>query len=362
MTANSQLNESANPEIIEALRARGFGSPTPSQDSEPSASESIAASLGRLLLDLYQLAATSRIGEFEEQVFTLLREHFSFDSAWMGRSTMILSGPVMHNNQTYNLPDGYVKDWEQIKSFDPLVPMVMDSPGKTALVRMPEMRAPFLEFAGKYGLAQVMCATAVDQVLKLWTHLSLYRNGLLPPFSDRDMQLMDHAMPHIASAINLNRVHHIEQLKAAKVAPRVSIAICDNLGVLQYADSAFADLMLMEWPEWNGAMLPRVVRDYYEEKQAKFFPGTHITLQAERVSDLMLISARPRSAIDILTPKELAVARLYGEGLTYKTVARRMGLSPATVRHHLRQAYLKLRIQNKGEIAWLVSRDDHLAI
>ncbi|NML29132.1 helix-turn-helix transcriptional regulator [Zoogloea sp. G-4-1-14] len=65
-----------------------------------------------------------------------------------------------------------------------------------------------------------------------------------------------------------------------------------------------------------------------------------------------------REATTILTrgaPKELSVARLFGEGLTYKAVARRLGLSPATVRHHLRQAYSKLHIQNKGEIAWLLT-------
>ncbi|MCX7177515.1 MAG: helix-turn-helix transcriptional regulator, partial [Proteobacteria bacterium] len=56
------------------------------------------------------------------------------------------------------------------------------------------------------------------------------------------------------------------------------------------------------------------------------------------------------------------VARLYGEGMTYKAVAKQMGISPATVRHHLRQAYTKLRIQNKGEIAWLLSRYEHSAL
>ena len=114
--------------------------------------------------------------------------------------------------------------------------------------------------------------------------------------------------------------------------------------------------MLMEWPEWNGAMLPRTFHKLQQENSSDPYVGKLISLQAEQVSDLLLINAKPRSAIDALTPRELAVARLFGEGMTYKAVAKKMEISPATVRHHLRQAYSKLNIQNKGEIAWLLSR------
>ena len=81
-----------------------------------------AANLGRLLLDLYQLAMSSPIGEFDEQLFLLLQEYISFDSAWMGKSTLILHGPQMHNSYLYKLPDQYVADWEQVKAYDPITP------------------------------------------------------------------------------------------------------------------------------------------------------------------------------------------------------------------------------------------------
>jgi DNA-binding CsgD family transcriptional regulator len=32
-------------------------------------------------------------------------------------------------------------------------------------------------------------------------------------------------------------------------------------------------------------------------------------------------------------------------------------MAPSTVRHHLRQAYTKLQIQDKGAIAWALSQD-----
>ena len=60
----------------------------------------------------------------------------------------------------------------------------------------------------------------------------------------------------------------------------------------------------------------------------------------------------------MLTPKEMTVSVMFGKGQTYKEIAKRIGISPTTVRHHLRGAYAKLGVRNKGEIAWLFSRLD----
>ncbi|WP_167481255.1 response regulator transcription factor [Acidovorax cavernicola] len=56
----------------------------------------------------------------------------------------------------------------------------------------------------------------------------------------------------------------------------------------------------------------------------------------------------------LLSRREAEVARLFGEGHSYKMVARTLGSSPATVRHHLRQVYAKLGITSKVQMARLV--------
>lgn len=51
----------------------------------------------------------------------------------------------------------------------------------------------------------------------------------------------------------------------------------------------------------------------------------------------------------------------YGNGLSHKEVAQRMGISPTTVRHYLRCAYRKLGMHEKTEIPRLLAslrRDD----
>ena len=53
-------------------------------------------------------------------------------------------------------------------------------------------------------------------------------------------------------------------------------------------------------------------------------------------------------------PTENDVAKGFGEGKTYKEVARDLGLSPNTVRHHIRAIYTKLGVKDKARIAHLV--------
>jgi DNA-binding CsgD family transcriptional regulator len=52
-----------------------------------------------------------------------------------------------------------------------------------------------------------------------------------------------------------------------------------------------------------------------------------------------------------LTDREQAVARLVGQALTNKQIARRLSISPHTVNYHLRQLYRKLGINNRVHLA-----------
>lgn len=51
----------------------------------------------------------------------------------------------------------------------------------------------------------------------------------------------------------------------------------------------------------------------------------------------------------LLTPRELEVLALVGEGMSNKTIARRLGISAHTVKYHLEAVFTKLAVRSRAE-------------
>ena len=67
---------------------------------------------------------------------------------------------------------------------------------------------------------------------------------------------------------------------------------------------------------------------------------------------------RDPSTLDELTPQELQVALLLAEGRTTREAAAALFLSPKTIEYHLRNAYRKLAIHSREELAEALGRAD----
>ena len=62
---------------------------------------------------------------------------------------------------------------------------------------------------------------------------------------------------------------------------------------------------------------------------------------------------QPKSVEKILTQKEKEVLKLLSDGLSYKMIADKLGVSYSTVNSHIKNIYNKLHVSSLGEaIAW----------
>jgi DNA-binding CsgD family transcriptional regulator len=315
--------------------------------------------LSAVLLDLYPLALGTAISAFEPGVFELLQQGIAFDSGWMGRATLRQGAAVMHNSCLYRLPLECALDWERLKHDDPTVVYRSEGIGRPLMISTADasLSPAFRAYVQKYSLEHALMCWADDPVLGLHSFLSLYRSDRQRPFSQGDVGFLEALMPHVASATNINRIHQIAQIKAGTGGSRIAVALCDGFGFLQFAESGFADFMLLQWPDWKGPSLPAEISLDPSGQGKAGFVGTRITVEVRHLAELVVVQVRKRSVAASLTPRERDVTRLFAGGLTYKEVARRLELAPSTVKHHLRNAYSKLGVQDKGKIASLLSLD-----
>lgn len=315
--------------------------------------------LGQLLHGLYRSAQHSGVDAFEQTVLNQLSSSIPFDAAWIGRSTLTPAGPVMHHSTLHALDNTYLNAWDRIRDHDPLVSSVTGELGSVAALSIadPGLSDQFRAFLACYGIAQVLCCATCDPVLQTYLHVSLYRHALKPAFSETQHTLLQVALPNLAAALSLNHMAEIERVGAGDYQRQVGVALVGSDGVIVCADPFFAELMLLEWPEWLGGVVPVKLGRANGQSPKPCHQGQRVSITSKSHGSFWMLRVRPATACSTLTPRERTVAMAFARGSSYKEVARDLGLAPATVRHHLRQVYAKLHIQDKGAIAWMLSQD-----
>lgn len=318
-------------------------------DNAPVASHDFSA-FSALILNLQSLAQQQPLSCFHRHALLSLQTLIAFDKAWWGRAALVENLPEEHSSQLFGLPQAYVEDWQSIREQDITVPRVHANPGRSVMIdSQGSDTSPGLRWLGrKHGFGELLCIIHIDAKTQLSVHLTLYREIGAPSFSRTEQFFLDHLMPHLVAAEGANQIRALVALRESLDRPNtLSLAVCDRQGTLHYAEPGFVERLLVQWPQWSGPHLPA-------EADPGGYQGRHLQMESTAVGDLLLLSAHPRSALALLSARESDVAERFGGGSTYKEIARELGMSPNTVRHHIRSIYDKLGVSGKAGIAHLL--------
>ncbi len=310
----------------------------------------------KLLLDLYHGASERPLDEFQDFALDLVKPVLQFDTARWGNAEIRDGAFVPHAVHLHHDPEESITDWAEFLDIDTFATETAQQLGRAKNIHIPnhyvgQRYAGIRDYAHKYGHENAMALALNPKGSRLLNWVGLYRADPDRQFTGREERLCEALAPHLLTALGINRTICLEKLDASGDWRRPSFAMADRRGMLWYAEPDFNRLIGAEWPAWREPALPKPLVDGI--KHAGRFAGRTLVVTAAPLGRLLLLRARPLSAIDRLTRRERDVALAYSRGHSSKAVARQLGISPATVHHHLRIAYDKLGVDNKASLALL---------
>ena len=318
-------------------------------------SQQTLESFSAALLDLAALPPSASPARLMHQGLGALAALAPYDAAWWGECSGIIDGLAPRNwlSGRMNLSADFAREWNRISASDQFAHDSMGRLDKVVCGDGFDDPAPEVEdFARRHNLYRTMAVTRALPGSGLLQFMVLYRHEGTPPFEPAQRMVFGlftaHLMQHWSA--------HIAQLVADGDWPGGdSQGLVDSLGEFVYLGSQLALLLRDHFPSWNGTRLPEDLADLATR------PVHQVTVGRRRLSvqtrgDLRLLSLQPEHRPAILPPRELNVAQQYAEGRSYKQIAREMGLSPATVRTYMRDAYLRLGVSDKVALGQALSR------
>ncbi|MFA9462175.1 helix-turn-helix transcriptional regulator [Thiohalorhabdus methylotrophus] len=197
-----------------------------------------------------------------------------------------------------------------------------------------------------------MMSTIMHEPLEGYvSFMGLFHEDMARPFTEEERALKQLLMPHLAEALRTNR----EWTVAAAGEPAEGTALVDGTGRILASRDPFRALLREEWGTHHPLRLPEVLAGARAGGPA--WRGRCIQIRIRRFHHNFLLRVRPLSPLDALPPRAREVAELFGAGLSHKEVARRLGLSPATVRKQLTNIYERLGISSKAALGRLIRPD-----
>ncbi|WP_373079053.1 response regulator transcription factor [Zhongshania sp.] len=128
------------------------------------------------------------------------------------------------------------------------------------------------------------------------------------------------------------------------------VAWVDTNGKLRRSCSAFDAHIHSHWPSWGGNSLPFSI----PPAPAKGFVWHRLYIRVLRFDDGIRLAAHRDRRSNLLTTREMEVARCVAKGCSFKEVGKALDISASTASTHLYKVYDKIGVRGRAALVqWL---------
>lgn len=304
--------------------------------------------LSTLLQDLLSACDALPFAEFQQQALRLVQEKLPFDSALWGTGAVAAGcEPIIFSICLYNQPQEMLVNYQRVKSRDLAFQKALAQPGTTINVAAPDIVweegcEAIKAHVERYGMQHSLVTVTRGPVTGLVAAITLYRADPAHRYTEPERLLMQNLVPHLIALCDRNRLQHLDETRHSSVERRRrATALIDSKGMLYNANPNFIKLILAEWPDWRGPMLPRALFDAIVRDSASRTLFSKVAMHTSAVNDLFLLHLREITPCDNLSQREWDIATAFGHGMSHKEIAKHLGIAPGTVRNHLSTIYKK---------------------
>lgn len=283
-----------------------------------------------------------------------LRSLVPFERAWWGECSAA-EGPDPPLNWLHGsigLSARFTEEWHQISADDEFAAASIGALGQVVCSSGHDSAGPAVEaFSRRHDLLHAMAITLELQGSGLMFFVSLYRGERGSAFDEIDAAHFGAYGSHLARCWHARLHQRLQQrLRGLPALAGEALALCEASGRVVYLGRRLARAVRAALGQWQGTVMPPEVAERFGQLPGTLRLAGRLPLALTACGELVAVTLAGSAAPAELTPREHAAALLYAEGQSYKAIAARLGLSPATVRTYLRDAYLRLGVRNKVEL------------
>lgn len=303
------------------------------------------------ILDLYGRAQECTPGEFIDDAMHIIGHLLPFDSGTAIRARFSSDGEMsVQAMHAHRQPLEKLHDRASLNHPDPALAEAFRQRGSSTSFdfgQIDQRKHPdLIAYIRKYDVAQSMVYIPATPLAHGIGLVALWRASRKRSYSAAEVALADMVLPHLFQARQIN-----DRLHGGRLDGGALLLVSDAQGCLQFSDDDADRMLRAEWPAWTAPMLPPAFFRALRDSRHGSYTGSTLTARIKPQGKHLHIMLEPITRRTRLTPAELAIAELAAAGASYKEVAAKLGLSPATVRNQLHKVYDKLQISNKTALA-----------